>query len=310
LKAFLSSLVAFAASSLWASIAFAQSEAVHLVWERPVGSLCPSRAAIESDVEALIGRKVFTDEPGARVTLRGAIQDGASEARVRLEARTASGAVTGMRELSAEPGRCASLRDSIALVLTMFLDREDEMQVEALGEGRLRFGIGASGSVVSTPMPRSTFTAGPSLSLEVGSRLRFRADAAYYWPVAIQTRGGVGTKLQAFSVALRACLGLWGDPRMFGLRVCFGTEVGALIASPIGLEGPAKQTRLLAQGSLDFRWEKQLGSFAMFDAAVGPLVSFSRPEFSYIRNDNAQMDVYRPALLGIIFQITFIILGS
>jgi hypothetical protein len=310
LKAFLPSLLALAASSLWASIAFAQSEGVHLVWERPVGSLCPSRAAIESDVEALIGRKVFTEESGARVTLRGVIKDGASEARVRLEARTASGVVIGMRELSAEPGRCASLRDAIALVLTMFLDREGEMQLEALGEGSLRFGIGASGSVVSTPMPRATFTAGPSLSLEVGSLLRFRADAAYYWPVAIQTRGGVGTKLQAFSVALRACVGLWGDPSMFGLRLCLGGEVGALVASPIRLEGPLKQTRLLAQGSLDFRWEKQLGTFAMFDAAVGPLLSFSRPEFSYIRNDNAQMAVYRPDLLGIIFQITFIILGS
>jgi hypothetical protein len=310
LKAFLTSLVAFAASSLWASIGFAQSHEVHLVWERPVGSLCPSRAAIESDVEALIGRKVFTDASGARVTLRGVIKDGASEARVRLEARTATGVVIGMRELSAEPGRCASLRDAIALVLTMFLDREGEMQLEALAEGSLRFGIGAAGGVASTPLPRATFIAGPSVSLEVGSLLRFRLDGAYYWPVTIRTRAGLGTKLEAYSVALRACFGLWSDPSVFGLRLCVGGEVGALVATPLGLEGPAKQTRLLAQGSLDVRWEKQLGSFAMFDAAVGPLVSFSRPPFSYIRNDDEEIRVYQPGLLGILFQITFIILGS
>ncbi len=310
MKAFLSSLIALVVSSLSASIALAQSEAVHLVWDRPVGSLCPARAALESDVEQIMGRRVFTSEADARVIVRGAIEEGATGARVRIEARTVGGQLLGTRELSAEPGRCASLRDAIVLVLTMFIERDDEVRVAELDRRGPRFGFGASGSVVSVPLPATTWSAGPSLSLEVGSLLRFRADAAYYGPVVIRTRAGVGAKLQAFSVALRACFGVWGDPSVFVLRVCLGTELGALVSTPLELYGPSRQTRLLALGTLDVRWEKQLGSVALLDLGVGPLVSLSRPSFSYIRSDRRTRDVYRPDSLGIIFQITVIILGS
>jgi hypothetical protein len=310
LKAFLSSLIALAASSLWASITIAQSQAVHLVWERPVGSLCPARAALEADVEQIMGRRVFTSEADARVIVRGTIEEGALGARVRIEARTAGGELFGTRELTAEPGQCSSLRDAIVLVLAIFIDRDDEQHVDDLDHRGPRFGFGVSGSVVSVPLPTTTVSAGPSLSLEVGSLLRFRADAAYYWPVTIKTRAGVGAKLHAFSVALRACFGLWGDPSVFVLRLCVGTELGAIVSTPLELYGPERQTRLLAHGTLDFRWEKQLGTFGLLDAAVGPLYAFSRPSFSYIRSDRLRMEVYRPDSLGMIFQITVIILGS
>jgi hypothetical protein len=86
--------------------------------------------------------------------------------------------------------------------------------------------------------------------------------------------------------------------------------MGGLIATPLKLEGPRRQTRLFALGILDFRWETSLGSFALLDVAAGPVLSLSRPNFSYVRDDGTPMQVYRPQLGGIYFQVAFIILGS
>jgi len=94
------------------------------------------------------------------------------------------------------------------------------------------------------------------------------------------------------------------------LRSCLGGELGGLIASPLQLEGPERQVRLLAQGLFELRGEMELGSAVRVDAAVGPVLSLSRPSFSYTRADGADVPVYRPNLGGIIFAVTFIILGS
>lgn len=308
MKAFQSLLVAAAASSLWISIATAQPPDVHLVWERPVGSLCPSRAVLEADVEEVMGRRIFTAATDARVTVRGAIQERADAVRVRMEARSSEGTTLGVRELSAPAGECASLRAPIVLVLTLFVER-DEGSEQSGDTIQIRVGIGASATVASTPLPRTTMTAGPALSIELGSILRLQLDAAYWVPVSIETRRGVGAKLEAFSLALRTCARFVGDDT-FGVRLCLGVEAGPLIASPLRLEGPERQVRLLGHGLLELRAETQLGGFARLDVATGPLLSFSRPWFSYVREDGVTMRVYRPELGAILFQLTFIILGS
>jgi hypothetical protein len=307
LKAFLSLLIAASASSFGMSLAAAQDPRVHLVWERPVGSLCPSRAALEADVEEVMARRIFTEREDAPLIVHGVIQDGSTEAHVRIDARSKSGVLLGTRELTAPAGRCSSLRGAIALVLTLFVDREGDASAEEGVDTRIGFGV--SGEVVSIPLPRTTFAAGPTVSLEVGRYLRFQAEGAYYVPVSIQTRRGVGAKLEAFSFRLRVCGKLWGDGT-FGLRACLGGEAGAVVASPLELAGPPRQTRLLAHGLLDLGWETQLGKVALIDLAAGPLLSFSRPAFSYLRGNGERMAVYRPSLGGIIFQLTFIILGS
>jgi hypothetical protein len=310
LKAFLSLLVATTASSVWISIAGAQTPGVHLTWERPVGSLCPSRDALEADVEQVMGRRIFSSAAAARVVVHGVVEDGSAGARVRIEARSVNGALLGTRELSAPPGRCASLRGAIGLVLTLFVERDDGLDEQSGDRIGARFGFGASVTAASTPLPRMTIAAGPSLSLELGSVLRFQADGEYWLPVRIETQRGVGARIGAFSFALRACARLWGKSSGFGLGLCAGADLGALVVSPLQLAGPERQTRLLAHGMLDLRWEAPLATFGMLTFSAGPLLSFSRPWISYVRSDGRRMPVYRPHLGGIIFQITFIILGS
>jgi hypothetical protein len=271
--------------------------------------LCPSRAALEADVDEVMGRHIFTTRDQARVILHGVIEDGAIDARVRIEARSASGVLLGTRELTAPAGRCSSLRGAIALVLTLFVDRTDGDEISADGSLDSRIGFGVSGEVVSTPLPRATVAVGPSLSVELLRYFRFQLDGAYWVPVSIETQRGVGAKLEALSVRLRACARFWSDGAL-RVRACAGADAGALIASPLQLKGPQRQTRLLAHGFVDLGLETQLGSFALVDGAIGPLLSFSQPRFSYLRADGRPMAVYRPQLGGIIFQLTFIILGS
>jgi hypothetical protein len=296
-----------AGSMLACSLASAQPAEVHLIWDRPVGSTCPARPALEADVEEILGRRVFVDAAHARVILRGAITDDAAGPRVRIEARSLRGELLGERTLTGPPGRCETLRDAIALVLTLFVDEESQPERSA---SEVRFAIGASASMISTPLPRWTPSAGPALALELGSWLRVRADGAAYLPVAIQTARGVGARMYAFSVALRACARVLGEPSVVVMRVCAGSELGALIASPLSLRGPARQTRLLAAGLLDVRWEKEVAETALIEVAVGPVLELSRPRFSYLRSDGTSMPVYRPSLAGLQLQISVLLLGS
>jgi hypothetical protein len=306
LKACVSALV-LAGSLLACSLAFAQPAEVHLIWDRPVGSTCPARAALEADVEEILGRRVFVDAGQARVILRGAITEDAAGPRVRIEARSLRGELLGERTLTGPRGRCESLRDAIALVLTLFADDESRQPRSAAD---VRFAVGVSASAISTPLPRLTPSAGPALSLELGPWLRVRADGAAYLPVAIQTAAGVGARMYAFSVALRACARVLGEPSVFVMRVCAGSELGALMAAPLALHGPARQTRLLAAGLLDVRWEKELAGAALLDVAVGPVLELCRPRISYLRSDGSSMPVYRPSLGGVQIQLSLMFFGS
>jgi hypothetical protein len=296
-------------SLIWIPATVAQAPGVQLIWERPPASHCPSRAVLEADVEAEMGRHVFGSAEDARVIVRGDIQDLSTGVRVRLEARNLDGTLRGTRELSAAPGQCASLRGAIVLVLTLLVEHDEPALEQSADSSDVHFGIGASVNLQSVPLPRVTVSGGLASTLELGRVLRFHADAAYWLPVAIQTPRGVGATLHAFSLALRACARFWGERHSFGLSLCAGAEGGPLIATPRGLEGPARQVRLLAHGLLELRWEAYLGA-GVLHVAAGPLLSFSRPSFSYVRADGATMPVYRPQLGGIIFQIAFIILGS
>jgi hypothetical protein len=305
LQGHLSRLIATSASLLWISTAAAEPTEVHLVWQRPVGSLCPTAATLEADVEQALGRHVFSSSSEAAVVVRGVAEDLASEARARIEARTADGVLLGTRELVAPAGQCASLRGAIALVLTLFVER-DEASDDGLAD--VRVGLGAALAVLSTPLPRATLAGGPSLSLELGRALRIRADASYWLPVSIQTSRGVGARMEAVSVALRGCVRVWGEPKGWALSACPGVELGALIATPQRLAGPTRQARLLAHGFLELRAEAPLGTAAALEVAAGPLLSLSRPQFSYVRRDDATMDVYRPQLGGAFLQVSLIIL--
>lgn len=295
-------------SLVFVSIASAEEPRVHLLWERPVGSLCPSRAALEADVEEIMDRRIFTPRADAPLIVSGVIDENATQAHVRIEARGENGVLLGTRDLNADAGRCASLRSSIVLVLTLFVEMDAGGEWSE-GGPRTRLGIGLNAKVASVPMPRAAASGGPTFSLDIGDVWRIRADGAYWLPVSIETRSGVGTKLEAFSLALRACARLWNE-NPFGVRVCAGAEMGALIARPLMISGPKRQTRLLASGLADVGWEIRMGDVALLDFAVGPLLSLTRPAFSYDRDSRTPMPVYRPKLGGILFQLTFIILGS
>jgi hypothetical protein len=294
-------LLAAAALSCAAS-ARAHVPDVHLEWQRPVGSLCPSRDVLEADVEALMEREVFTSQGAARVHLRGVVDDGPSGVIIHIEAKSARGDALGTRELRAEPGQCATLRDAIALVLTLFVEYEeprDESTDSALG-------LGAEASVAQAPMPRLALALGPALVVAIGRVLELHASAAYWPPVAIQTARGVGAELQALSLELRGCARSWLRG-WAGLGLCTGFEGGALIAAPLELTGPERQARLLAHAVVEASWALDLAGFVRVELAAGGLVSLSRPAFSYLRADGEAMAVYRPDLAGVNLRLAIII---
>lgn len=281
-----------------AASAHARAPDVHLDWQRPLGSLCPSRAVLEADVEALMERAVFASRDEARVLVRGVVDDGASGVLIHIEATSARGEPLGTRELKATAGQCETLRDTIALVLTLFVEYEEPSNDQT----DIALYLGAEVSVARVPMPRMALAVGPALSVDLGSVLQVQLSAAYWPPVSIQTARGVGAMLEAVSLELRGCARAWA-----GLGLCTGVESGALMAVPLRLTGPDRQTRLLAHALLEARWELALAEIVRVDLAAGALLSLSRPAFSYLKADGQEMAVYRPAPVGMNFRLTIII---
>lgn len=287
-----------AAWLLCAAGARAAAPAVHFSWQRPVGSMCPTREVLEADIEALMDRDVFVARGEAQVIVRGEARETSDGAVVTIEAVSDRGEVIGTRELTAPAGECATLRSAIALVLTMFIEHEAATRED----GDVALGIGGELSLAQAPLPRTAFALGPAAVLSLGEIVQLHAVAAYWLPVAIETPRGVGATVEAASLELRGCARFWA-----GLGLCTGFEGGALIASPRRLNGPERQVRLLAHALLEGAFELDLGGAARIDAAVGALLSLSRPELSYLTGQGVRRAVYRPEQLGMNFRLSIII---
>lgn len=283
---------------LCAASARARALAVHFEWQRPVGSMCPTRQALEADIEQLMERRVFVSRQAAQVIVRGVAREQGHGVNVRIEAVSDQGALIGTRELTAPAGECETLRSAIALVLTMFIEHE----AAARQEHAVELGVGAELSLAQAPLPRLALALGPALTLAFGSSLQLHTVVSYWLPVAIETPRGVGATVEAASLELRGCARFWG-----GLGLCTGFEGGALIASPRRLEGPERHVRLLAHALLEAAFQLDLGESARIDAAAGGLWSLSRPELSYVTGQGDRRAVYRPDLLGMNFRLSIII---
>jgi hypothetical protein len=290
-------LIAAATWLACATAARAREPDVHLVWQRPVGSQCPTREVLQADVRALMGRVVFGAKDDARVILQGNVEDDDRGVRVHIEARSARGELIGTRELNADAGQCASLRDAIGFVLTLFVEHEVPQQAP----GPV-LALGAALSLARVPMPRMAFALGPAATLVFEDGFELQLSAAYWLPVVIQTARGVGASLEALSLELRACMRFWA-----GLGSCAGVTGGALIAAPLELRGPERQARLLAHAGLELGWALPIMDALRVELAAGALLSLSRPSFSYLREDGTRMAVYRPQAAGAIFRLAVII---
>jgi hypothetical protein len=280
---------------------------VHLEWQRPLGSSCPSQASLEQDVEQALGRPVFTSAQTARLQVRATIEDRSSGVVVRLQAQRMDGQLLGMRELRAQPGECAALRADIGLVLTLLVER-DGLVTEPSTPSALRLDPGLWTGFLLNTLPRGTFGVGPALSLELGAYAQLRADAAYWLPVAVQTAHGIRAELQAASLALRVCPRIAGSGEsLFSLRLCGGVQLGALFASQTQPQGPATQVRLLVQGLLELRSGLRLGRTARLELALGPLISLNRTSLVSVRSDGSRVLLYRAPTVGMILSLGLII---
>lgn len=288
----------------------AETPRVHLSLRHPVDSVCPSAAVLESDIERIEGRQIFTSESSADVLVEGRIEDLATGVYAELEARTADGVSLGTRSLRAPAGECASLRRALGLVLLMLLELDDDSvharaNTPRASERAIQFG--AEGALLLGTMPRVTEGVGLAFGFDLLPWLRLRTDGAYWLPVTVETSRGVGAKLQAFGLSLALCPRLAGSRERLALWLCAGGQVGGLVSTPRKLAGPAAQTRALAQALLELKLAVRLYGVNWLEASLGPTISFSRPQFSYRRSDGSTADLYRPALVGAILRLSFII---
>ena len=278
----------------------ADSEQVYLDWQPPRSAGCPPRAVVEADVEQALGRRVFTTDRNAPLTVRGVVEQGETEISVRLDARSAQGKLLGTRELHALD--CASLRNSLGLVLTLLVDREAQPP-EPTPELRPGFWAGVMGGV----LPRAAVGVGPNLSLRLGNALELRADAAYWLPVQVQTEAGKRALLHGVSLTPRVCPRLAGSAQsLLDLRLCAGAQLGVWIVAQSRPDVPAPELRLLAQLLVELRSALRVPPLTL-ELSVGPLIVLNRTSLYAVQDDGARVLLYRMPVLGLFVGLGLII---
>ena len=295
--------------------AYADATRAHLSWTRPSQGMCPTGAMIERDVEELAGHRVFAAEAQADVWVRGGIEDGETGVHAWFEARTHDGEPVGTRELSGAPGECAALRRSLALVLTILLDRPTPHRAAPPGAAppspaprrsavRSRLPrAGASLGLLSGTLPRIAPGVGLSLAQPVLGTLHVRADGSYWLPQTSSNQAGIGASMSAVSGGLALCPEWTLGHSRWSIHACAGGQLGALLATPHDLARPAPARRLLAQVTVELGLSLRVLPRTTLFLSGGSTFALSRPEFFYDRDDGQSALLGRPALFGAIARL-------
>ena len=273
----------------------------HLDWDRPVGTLCPSSATLQSDVEELVGRDVFTPREEADVVVRGVVEDRQTGVLIKIDALDRRGAVLGSRELTAPAGECASLRRALGLVLAFLLE-QDNLIREPAPRRAVEPGVGVFAGVLSGTLPRADLGVGLALALDPPAPVRFRLDASYWLPVIAETPRGVGARFEAVRAGFSLCPRLLPSGEAVGLWVCAGAELGGLISTPRMLTGMDHQARLLVQPNVEISLAVRVAPHASVELTLGAVANALRPTFSYRRGDGETTTAFRPSLFGAILR--------
>jgi hypothetical protein len=284
----------------------AQAVPSYLAWQRPAASQCPSSAALQGDVEALLGQRVFVAERAAQVILRGTIEDDAGGVRVVIAASDATGAPRGVRTLEAPAGACASLRRPLAVVLLMLLEQAAE-PVGAPSPLRRDQRLGPSLGLLTGVLPRATTGVGAVYTVALRERLQLRADAAYFLPVTAATASGVGARFQAYGAGVGLCPRLWRSPRALSLWLCGEGRLGGLHAQGRGLSEASGHARLLAQAGLALALTAPVVRGLALELSAAGLATPTRPRFFYERSDQSTAFVHRPAPIGVFVRLSLTI---
>ena len=289
---------------LGSPFAHADATRAHLSWTRPAHGMCPTGAMIERDVEELAGHRVFAAEAQADLLVRGSIDDGAAGVRAWFEARTPAGELVGTRELAALPGECAGLRRSLALVLAILLDRPTHPPAVAPTPRHTRAPrFGVSLGLLSGSLPRVAPGVGLSLVQPVSNTLRVRADGSYWLPQTGTNGAGVGATMSAATGGLALCPEWTLGHTRWSLQGCAGGQLGALMATPRGLQRPAPARRLLAQVVVELGLSLRVSPRARLFLSAGSTCALSRPRFFYDRADHESVLIGRPLLFGAIARL-------
>jgi len=225
-------------------------------------------------VETRLGRQVFTDEEGS-FGLTGRVEGREGDVVATLELRDPQGSSLGRRVLSAH-GPCASLSDSLALVVSLLVEQNRQRivlyvppptptrvatappgpaldQRNDRGGVRLSYALGVSVRGVDAPWP----TYGALQLLRLGWAklpLDFALEGSVAWPQRVRSRGAAAD-VSGFRVGAGVCPRFargWLRP-----LTCLTFLAGRQYAEGRGLDlnrsGGATTATLVLRGGLEAR---------------------------------------------------------
>jgi hypothetical protein len=290
-----------------------ESAPVAFRWKRAPGAeTCPDREAIMRGVRARLGRRVFVAEPAAQVTIRGEIRRTEEGWQARLVLDDRDGTRVGSRTIDSDRRSCASLEDTIALVLALMVDvakRHIRLHVPELdrpSEPRPR--PAASSTWGAHLSLAGSFSAGLLPGVSYGPVLRIGVATPGGWSLAASARGLAGSQARrqegggARLFSWTAGIGVCPPPLAAGplrLRACAGAEAGQIHARGFDLPRTEEVARpfALAAGGLHLAWP--LPALWELGLSLEALVPWWRDRFA-VRGEGGEPDVlHRPTAVGV-----------
>lgn len=308
-----------------------------LAWVRAPGAeSCIGPVALSQAVAQKLGRDAIAAPSRSSLAIEGHIERVDGAWRATLAVVTEAGEVQGLRELRSEAPDCRALDEAIALVMALLIEPG-----AALGPAHgappppapatprpapAAPPAAPSPPVVTTPSvpppPVEPWRIESAVGLVVGVGLLpgeaatgVRGDVRItppgwpaieiggaYWP---SRPGGTGTVGANFSLgwgSLSLCPTLLeGDGN--GLRICFGSVLGALVADTTGLSPPAHKDQLVFYPDLALRYQRLLVGPLTVSAGAGVLIPTERPTFYYLDTSGQRQNVFQQAPLAGTFDL-------
>jgi hypothetical protein len=279
---------------------------------------CVDAPALEAAVEQRLGRDAFTRAPRRDLEVRLNVSHRGRTTRADLVVESSQGTRVGERVLEARADDCATLRDSLALVLALLVDLEiDEPSSSApadatpeLRERRtpvrippapvrterapLRFESGVAVGTTIGPLPTPAFGALLTGGLEGRGLPRVRLRLGGWLPEEQHVEDAAGARFTRLTAGLALCPSFAERGRLQGFA-CASQTVTSTHGRGFGYDANRDRSQVGVELGAELRGALRVTRALRLELGTGLAAPLERDRYVYRDRDGGVVGLFRPA---------------